>query len=101
MNIGQILEVHLGLAAKGIGDKINQMIKEQQELAKLREFLQKVYDLGDTRQRVDISELSDEDVRTLAHNLRAGRSQRQSSMVLLNRLSKLCWNWRICQLQVS
>lgn len=72
MNIGQILEVHLGLAAKGIGDKINQMIKEQQELAKLREFLQKVYDLGDTRQRVDISELSDEDVRTLAHNLRAG-----------------------------
>lgn len=41
MNIGQILEVHLGLAAKGIGDKINQMIKEQQELAKLREFLQR------------------------------------------------------------
>ena len=42
MNIGQILEVHLGLAAKGIGDKINQMVKEQQELAKFREFLQKV-----------------------------------------------------------
>lgn len=37
MNIGQILEVHLGLAAKGIGDKINQMVKEQQELAKFRE----------------------------------------------------------------
>ncbi len=72
MNIGLILEVHFGLAAKGIGDKINQMIKEQQELAKLREFLQKVYDRGDTRQRVDISELSYEDVRTLAHNLRAG-----------------------------
>ena len=33
MNAGQILEVHLGLAAKGIGDKINQMLKEQQELA--------------------------------------------------------------------
>ncbi len=46
MNIGQILEVHLGLAAKGIGDKINQMVKEQQELAKFREFLQKVYDLA-------------------------------------------------------
>ncbi|MCV6021922.1 hypothetical protein OFO93_36030, partial [Escherichia coli] len=57
MNIGQILEVHLGLAAKGIGDKINQMVKEQQELAKFREFLQKVYDLGDTRQKVDIASL--------------------------------------------
>lgn len=72
MNIGQILEVHLGLAAKGIGDKINQMVKEQQELAKFREFLQKVYDLGDTRQKVDIATLSDDEVRTLVGNLRAG-----------------------------
>ncbi|AUI87241.1 DNA-directed RNA polymerase subunit beta [Vibrio azureus] len=72
MNIGQILEVHLGLAAKGIGDKINQMVKEQQELAKFREFLQKVYDLGDTRQKVDISALSDDEVRTLIKNLRGG-----------------------------
>ncbi|GEA62134.1 DNA-directed RNA polymerase subunit beta [Vibrio comitans] len=72
MNIGQILEVHLGLAAKGIGDKINQMVKEQQELAKFREFLQKVYDLGGTRQDVDIAELSDDQVRTLIKNLRGG-----------------------------
>lgn len=72
MNIGQILEVHLGLAAKGIGDKINQMVKEQQELAKFREFLQKVYDLGGTRQNVDIAELSDDQVRTLIKNLRGG-----------------------------
>ncbi|RXJ72375.1 DNA-directed RNA polymerase subunit beta [Veronia nyctiphanis] len=72
MNIGQILETHLGLAAKGIGDKINQMLKEQQELAKFREFLQKVYDLGDTRQNVDIATLSDDEVRTLISNLRGG-----------------------------
>jgi len=72
MNIGQILEVHLGAAAKGIGDKINQMVKEQQELAKFREFLQKVYDLGGTRQNVDIASLSDDDVRTLIKNLRGG-----------------------------
>ena len=72
MNIGQILETHLGLAAKGIGDKINTMIKEQQELAKIREFLQKVYDLGDTRQNIDISSMSDDEVRTLAQNLRKG-----------------------------
>ncbi len=72
MNIGQILETHLGLAAKGIGDKINEMMKQQQELHKIREFLQRVYDLGDTRQEVDIALLSDEEVLTLAQNLRKG-----------------------------
>ncbi|MGJ7096972.1 DNA-directed RNA polymerase subunit beta [Vibrio hannami] len=72
MNIGQILEVHMGLAAKGIGDKINQMLKEQQELHKFRDFLQKVYDLGDTRQKVDVAALSDDEVRTLIKNLRGG-----------------------------
>ncbi|ELR67024.1 DNA-directed RNA polymerase beta subunit [Photobacterium marinum] len=72
MNIGQILETHLGLAAKGIGDKINEMLKQQQELHKFREFLQRVYDLGDTRQKVDIAALSDDEVRTLIKNLRNG-----------------------------
>ena len=72
MNIGQVLEVHLGLAAKGIGEKLDRMIKEQQELAKQREFLQKVYDLGDARQKVDLSTFSDDEVRTLAANLRKG-----------------------------
>ncbi|MEC6833380.1 DNA-directed RNA polymerase subunit beta [Photobacterium toruni] len=72
MNIGQILETHLGLAAKGIGDKLNDMLKEQQELHKFRNFLQRVYNLGDTRQKVDIAELSDEEVRTLVQNLRKG-----------------------------
>jgi DNA-directed RNA polymerase subunit beta len=72
MNIGQILEVHMGLAAKGVGDKINQMLKEQQELYKFRNFLQEVYDLGDTRQKVDVAALSDEEVRTLVQNLRGG-----------------------------
>ncbi|MBB6057091.1 DNA-directed RNA polymerase subunit beta [Tolumonas osonensis] len=73
MNIGQILEVHLGLAAKGIGEKIDRMVKEQRELAELREFLQRVYDLGGSDQkRVDVNELSDDDVRTLVQNLRKG-----------------------------
>ena len=72
MNIGQILETHLGLAAKGIGDKINEMLKQQQELHQFRNFLQKVYDLGDTRQEVDIAALSDDEVRTLVQNLRKG-----------------------------
>ncbi|WP_305423262.1 DNA-directed RNA polymerase subunit beta [Photobacterium leiognathi] len=72
MNIGQILETHLGLAAKGIGDKLNDMLKEQQELHKFRNFLQKVYDLGDTRQKVDVAALTDDEVRTLVQNLRKG-----------------------------
>ncbi|MFP1482590.1 hypothetical protein ACLB1S_01395 [Escherichia coli] len=72
MNIGQILETHLGMAAKGIGDKINAMLKQQQEVAKLREFIQRAYDLGaDVRQKVDLSTFSDEVMR-LAENLRKG-----------------------------
>ncbi len=73
MNIGQILETHLGMAAKGIGDKINAMLKQQQEVAKLREFIQRAYNLGaDVRQKVDLSTFSDEEVMRLAENLRKG-----------------------------
>ncbi|WP_445261806.1 DNA-directed RNA polymerase subunit beta, partial [Pseudomonas sp. Nvir] len=73
MNIGQILETHLGMAAKGIGDKINAMLKQQQEVAKLREFIQRAYDLGaDVRQKVDLNTFSDEEVLRLAENLRKG-----------------------------
>ena len=73
MNIGQILETHLGMAAKGIGDKINAMLKQQQEVAKLREFIQKAYDLGMApRQKVDLDTFSDEEVLRLAENLKKG-----------------------------
>ncbi|SCB94838.1 DNA-directed RNA polymerase subunit beta [Gilliamella intestini] len=73
MNIGQILETHLGMAAKGIGQKIDAMLKEQQELAKLREFIQKAYDLGlGAAQKVNVAEFTDQEVMTLAQNLRNG-----------------------------
>ncbi|MFM4813842.1 DNA-directed RNA polymerase subunit beta [Aeromonas dhakensis] len=73
MNIGQILEVHLGLAAMGIGEKIDRMVKEQRELHEMRDFLQQVYDLGEKdTQQVNVAELSDDDVRTLVGNLRKG-----------------------------
>ena len=72
MNIGQILETHLGLAAKGIGDQINAMIKQQQSIAKLREYMQKAYDLGGGSQKVDLSTFTDEEVMRLAQNLRKG-----------------------------
>ncbi|MFC4657100.1 DNA-directed RNA polymerase subunit beta [Rheinheimera marina] len=72
MNIGQILETHLGLAARGIGDKIDAMIKDQKEIAEIRDFLKKVYALGESRQDVDIENFTDDEVRRLAENLRKG-----------------------------
>ena len=72
MNIGQVLEVHLGMAAKGIGDKINAMLEQKRKVQDLREFLQKVYDIGNSAQNVQISELTDSEVMVLAENLRSG-----------------------------
>ncbi|AIN47420.1 DNA-directed RNA polymerase subunit beta [Candidatus Palibaumannia cicadellinicola] len=73
MNIGQILETHLGMAAKGIGDKINTMLKQHQDIIKIREFIQKAYNVGDNvRQKVDLNLFSDEEVLRLATNLKNG-----------------------------
>lgn len=71
MNVGQILETHLGLAARGLGEKINQMLQEQREVAEIRQFLDKVYN-GVGEKREDIASLSDDEVRSLAHNLKKG-----------------------------
>merc|ERR1712137_1428928 len=72
MNIGQILETPLGMAAHGLGVKIDRMIKEQRELAEMRDFLKKVYELGENHQEVDIDSFTDHEVRRLAENLRKG-----------------------------
>ncbi|MEM0910435.1 MAG: DNA-directed RNA polymerase subunit beta [Pseudomonadota bacterium] len=72
MNIGQILETHLGMAAHGLGVKIDRMIKEAQEVAKVRDFLKQVYSLGESRQSVDIDSFTDDEVMRLAENLRGG-----------------------------
>jgi DNA-directed RNA polymerase subunit beta len=72
MNIGQILETHLGMAAHGLGAKIDAMIKEQAEVNKLREFLTEVYSTGESQQKVDIASFSDDEVKRLAQNLRKG-----------------------------
>ncbi|MDE5285861.1 MAG: hypothetical protein O4M80_04210, partial [Buchnera aphidicola] len=62
MNIGQILETHLGLAAKGIGDKIDKMLKHEKNIFKLRQFIQKSFDLGQNlRQKVYLNTFSDEE----------------------------------------
>ncbi|EWH08264.1 DNA-directed RNA polymerase subunit beta [Catenovulum agarivorans DS-2] len=72
MNVGQILETHLGAAASGIGRKINQMLAEQRELHELRNYLQEVYNVGGGQQKVDIASFTDDEVRRLASHLKAG-----------------------------
>ena len=73
MNIGQVLEVHMGAAAKGIGNKITAMLEEQREIAELRGYIKQVYELGDdVLQRVDIDSFTDDEVVRLATNLKGG-----------------------------
>ena len=70
MNIGQVLEIHLGWAAKGLGFKIADMLDEKREMADIREFLGKVYNTSGKQE--DLDSLSDEEIVELAGNLRAG-----------------------------
>lgn len=72
MNIGQVLETHLGMAASGIGVKIDRMLKEQEEMAKLRNFLKDVYSAGKSHQEVDLDNFTDDEITRLANNLRKG-----------------------------
>lgn len=71
MNIGQVLETHLGWAAKGIGAKIGKMLDERYKANQLREFLQEIYGIGQD-QSADIAALDDNEVQVLAGNLRNG-----------------------------
>jgi DNA-directed RNA polymerase subunit beta len=71
MNVGQILETHLGWAAKGLGVRINEMLEQQKKVAELRKFLDEVYN-GVGGQQEDIKSLTDDEVVALAHNLKAG-----------------------------
>jgi DNA-directed RNA polymerase subunit beta len=71
MNVGQIMEIHLGMAAKGLGEKIDRMIREQQEIAKLRKLLDEIYNGGDGRIE-DLDGMSDSEILELANNLRGG-----------------------------
>jgi DNA-directed RNA polymerase subunit beta len=74
MNVGQILETHLGAAAKGLGDKINAMlqeqVKEKEKVAELRKFLDKIYNgIGKARRKEKLDNFSDAEILELARNL--------------------------------
>ncbi|MBM3117924.1 DNA-directed RNA polymerase subunit beta [Jeongeupia naejangsanensis] len=70
MNIGQILEVHLGWAAKGIGQRIDAMLREQRNIAEMRQYLDQIYNCAGRQE--DIAGLSEDEVVQLANGLRRG-----------------------------
>jgi DNA-directed RNA polymerase subunit beta len=70
MNVGQVLETHLGWAASGIGVKIGKMLEAQTKIAELRKFLDEVYNTSGKQE--DLKSFSDEEILVLAGNLRKG-----------------------------
>jgi DNA-directed RNA polymerase subunit beta len=80
MNVGQVLETHLGAASKGLGRKINEMLIVEREkaeaVAELRSFLDEIYNgyEGDLRcaRTEDLDSFTDEEILTLASNLTGG-----------------------------
>ncbi|WP_404376556.1 DNA-directed RNA polymerase subunit beta [Vreelandella aquamarina] len=73
MNVGQILETHLGMAARGLGVKIDAMLRDArgQQVAEIRDFLGQIYNTPGTRVE-DIDSLTDDEVIALAKNLKGG-----------------------------
>ena len=68
MNVGQVLEMHLGMAAKGLGDRINDMLKQQAKVKEVRDFLDQVYNkIGGNQE--DLGSLSDDEIIALSKNL--------------------------------
>jgi DNA-directed RNA polymerase subunit beta len=70
MNVGQILETHLGWAAKGIGQRIGEMLEVQSSANEVRKYLDKVYNSSGHPE--DLKSLSDKEVIELASNLKDG-----------------------------
>ena len=71
MNIGQVLETHLGWAAKGLGLRIGEMLERKAETKEIRKYLGQIYN-SDRKGRVDVDEFTDEEIMTMAGNLEAG-----------------------------
>ena len=71
MNVGQILETHMGSAAKGIGLKIDEMINDNAKPAELKDYLDKLYNQNASNKE-DIKSLNNSEIIELAENLRGG-----------------------------
>ncbi len=70
MNVGQILETHLGWAAKGLGIKIGKMLDQHVKAKQMRDFLNEIY--NSTGQKADLNSFSDEEILGMAEHLRLG-----------------------------
>ncbi|GAB2883271.1 DNA-directed RNA polymerase subunit beta [Paraburkholderia jirisanensis] len=70
MNVGQVLEVHLGWAAKGLGWRIGEMLQRQAKIEELRVFLTKIYNESGRPEEID--SFTDDEIVELAKNLREG-----------------------------
>jgi DNA-directed RNA polymerase subunit beta len=70
MNVGQILETHLGWAAKGLGKKIGGMLDSEVAMSEMRAFLAEIYNRSGKKE--DLDSLTDQEIRELAMNLRGG-----------------------------
>ena len=71
MNVGQILETHMGSAAKGIGEKINTMLKEKAKADELKKYLDVLYNKNATIKE-DLNSLNNSEIQSLATNLTDG-----------------------------
>lgn len=71
MNIGQVLETHLGWAAKELGKKVDNMMRQQQAMDDIRGLLDRIYN-HHGKQTIDFSQLSDEQLIDLCENLKDG-----------------------------
>jgi DNA-directed RNA polymerase subunit beta len=74
MNVGQILETHMGMAAKGLGERVEEMLQEERgkAVAEIRSFLDQVYNDDKCKRREDLDSFSDDEIISLAQNLKAG-----------------------------
>jgi len=70
MNVGQVLESHLGWAAKGLGLRIGELLQDNRPTKDVRDYLDKVYK-GEAH-KGDVAALGDDELMTLANNLKAG-----------------------------
>jgi DNA-directed RNA polymerase subunit beta len=71
MNVGQVLETHLGWAARGLGLKLGKMLDNEGKVTDVRKFLDEIYN-GGVGEKVDLKSFSDDEVLEMSHNLRGG-----------------------------
>ncbi len=71
MNVGQVLETHLGWAAKALGLKLGKMLDAKGATSEIRQFIDRIYNDGELK-KVDLATFSDDEITTLARNMRSG-----------------------------